>query len=329
MAAPRGQWDSGRVGHGHEHGTHVGAADRRWLLASLGVILVFMVAEVVAGLLANSLALIADAGHMLTDAAALGLAVIASRIAERPARGAFTYGFARVDALSGQANGITLLLLAVWFVVEGVRRLLDPAEVQGGIVVVVAAIGAGVSVLATWLAGRADRSGLNVRGVLAHLLNDVWAFGATLVSGVVVLTTGWLRADAVATFVVAGLMAWTGTGLVRAANRVFLEAAPQGLDPADIGGALVAGDGVAEVHDLHVWNIGASDTALSAHVLVDREYDCHAVSAQLRALLAERYGISHVTLQVDHADAQEHRAHRAEQCTDSHGVIHSAPGTLR
>ena len=311
---------------GHDHDTHAAsAADRRWLLASLGVIVAFMLAEVVAGLLAHSLALLADAGHMLTDAAALGLAVITSRVAERPARGAFTYGFARVDALSGQANGITLLLLAVWFVVEGVQRLLDPSQVQGGIVVVVAAVGAAVNVLATWLAGRADRSGLNVRGVLAHLTSDIWAFGATLVSGVVVLTTGWLRADAVATFVVAALMAWTGTSLVRAANRVFLEAAPQGLDPADIGATLVAADGVAEVHDLHVWIIGPNAIALSAHVLVDRNYDCHAVSSGLRGMLGERYGIGHVTLQADHADARDHTGHRAEECADSHGVVHSAP----
>src|SRR4051794_3678613 len=148
-----------------------------------------MVAEVVAGLLAHSLALLADAGHMLTDAAALLVAVIASRLAERPARGAYTYGFARVDALSGQANGITLLLLAAWFVYEAVRRLIDPVDVHGGAVVAVAAIGAAVNLLATWLAGRADRGSLNVRGVLAHLLTDFWAFAATFVAGLVVVWT--------------------------------------------------------------------------------------------------------------------------------------------
>src|SRR4051794_5011003 len=160
-----------------------------------------MVAEVVAGLLAHSLALLADAGHMLTDAAALLVAVVASRLAERPARGAYTYGFARVDALSGQANGITLLLLAVWFAVEGIRRLVDPADVRGGVVAVVAVIGALVNLLAMWLAGRADQSSLNVRGVLAHLVTDVWAFVATLVAGLIVVWTGWRRADPVASLV--------------------------------------------------------------------------------------------------------------------------------
>jgi cobalt-zinc-cadmium efflux system protein len=311
------------VGHAHEHGHHAsGQADRRWLLAALAVLVVFMAGEIVAGLLAHSLALIADAGHMLTDAAALALAVIASRIAERPARGAYTYGFARVDALSGQASGITLLLLAAWFAVEGVIHLTDPSDVRGGVVAAVALVGGLVNVLATSLAGRADRSGLNVRGVLAHLMSDIWAFGSTLVAGLVVLWTGWLRADAVATLVVAALMAWTGSRLVRAAGRVFLEAAPQDVDPQLLGVALVATAGVAEVHDLHVWMLGPAETALSAHVLVDPEHDCHEVSSRLRSLLAESYGIGHVTLQADHADSP---AHDAEHCVDAHGMIHVAP----
>jgi cobalt-zinc-cadmium efflux system protein len=307
--------------HDHEHQPS-GEADRRWLLTALVVVVTFMAAEVVAGLMAHSLALIADAGHMLTDAAALLLAVVASRIAERPAHGAYTYGFARVDALSGQASGITLLLLALWFTVEGIRRLFDPSTVHGGVVAVVAVIGAVVNLLATWLAGRADTTSLNVRGVLAHLVTDIWAFAATLVAGLVIVWTGWLRADAVATLVVAVLMAWTGAGLVRAAGRVFLEAAPSGVDPQTLGADLVAADGVAEVHDLHVWVLGSRDTALSAHVLVNPQYDCHAVAASLRALLAGSYGIGHVTLQVDHADAP---AHDAEHCSDAHGAIHTAP----
>jgi cobalt-zinc-cadmium efflux system protein len=310
------------VAHDHAHAP-AGAADRRWLLAALGVIAVFMVAEVIAGLLAHSLALIADAGHMLTDAAALLLAVVASRIAERPARGAYTYGFARVDALSGQANGITLLLLAVWFTVEGIRRLIDPSDVRGGVVAVVAMVGVLINVLATWLAGRADRASLNVRGVLAHLMTDVWAFVATLASGLVVLWTGWLRADPIASLLVAALMAWTGARLVRSAGRVFLEAAPRGLDPVRLGDELAAVDGVAQVHDLHVWVLGSREIAMSAHVLVSPSFDCHAVAETLRARLGTQHGIDHVTLQVDHA---EQRMHDADNCADAHGVVHSAIG---
>jgi cobalt-zinc-cadmium efflux system protein len=297
-----------------------GVRDRRWLLAAFGVIAAFMVGEFVAGLLSGSLALLADAGHMLTDAAALLLAVIASRVAERPARGAFTYGFARVDALSGQANGITLLLLAIWFVVEGIRRLIAPPEVQGAVVSIVAVIGIAINALATWLAGRADRRGLNVRGVLAHLVTDAWAFGATLTAGLVVTFTGWLRADAVASLVVAGLMAWTGYGLVRDANRVFLEAAPDEVDPHDLGRELAGFAGVTQIHDLHVWVIGAGEAALSAHVLVDPARDCHSVAETLRAHLAEGHDIRHVTLQVDHADSVA--AHMAQDCAEAHGEVH-------
>jgi cobalt-zinc-cadmium efflux system protein len=309
------------VGHDHAHAPSPGA-DRRWLLAALALVVAFMAGEVLAGLLAHSLALLADAGHMLTDAAALALAVVASRIAERPARGAFTYGFARVDALSGQANGITLVLLAIWFVVEGVRRTIDPAPVVGGVVAAVAAAGALVNVAATWLAGRADRRGLNVRGVLAHLVTDIWAFGATFVAGLVILATGRLRADAVATFVVAALMAWTGTHLVHEAGRVFLEAAPPGFDPERLGDELAAIDGVAQVHDLHVWVLGSRDAAMSAHVLVRPTFDCHEVAETLRRLLADDHGIDHVTLQVDHAEQQRHDA---DNCADAHGVVHVAP----
>lgn len=307
--------------HAHERRPSADA-DRRWLLAALGVVVAFMAGEVVAGLLAHSLALLADAGHMLTDAAALLLAVVASRIAQRPARGAYTYGFARVDALSGQANGITLVLLAVWFVVEGIRRLVSPADVHGGVVALVAVVGVAVNVLATWLAGRADRGSLNVRGVLAHLVTDIWAFVATLTAGLVVLWTGWLRADAVASLLVAALMAWTGWRLVHEAGRVFLEAAPAGIDPDAVGDDLARADGVDEVHDLHVWVLGSSESALSAHVLVTPDFDCHEVAARLRAQLAEGYGIGHVTLQVDHADAP---GHVAEDCVDAHGVVHIAP----
>lgn len=307
----------------HDHGPAVTAdTDRRWLLAALAVIVAFMAVEVVAGLLVQSLALITDAGHMITDAAAIGAAVVAARIARRPARGAFTYGFARVDALSGQANGITLLLLAIWFAVLGVRRLIDPVPVHGGVVSVVAVVGIGVNLLATALAGRADRRSLNVRGVLAHLVTDVWAFLVTFVAGLVIVWTGWYRADALASLSVAALMAGTGWLLVRAAGRVFLEAAPRGIDPDDVGRSLAAVAGVAQVHDLHVWQLGNGADAVSAHILVTPPSDCHQVSTRLRELLSSHYGIGHVTLQAEHADTA---GHDAGDCSDAHGEVHTAP----
>lgn len=309
--------------HDHPHAPVNGQTDRRWLLGAFALVVVFMIGEVTAGLLAHSLALIADAGHMLTDAAALLLAVVVSRIAERPARGRYTYGFARVDALSGQANGITLLLLAVWFTVEGIARLIHPSQVMGGVVAVVAAIGLVVNIVATYLTGRANRASLNVRGAFAHLLTDAWAFGATLVAGLVVVWTGWLRADAVATLVVAVLMVSTGYGLVRDAGRVFLEAAPEGIDPSELGGQLAAVDGVAQIHDLHLWMLGSQENAVSAHVLVHPPHDCHEVAETLRAMLAAEHGIHHVTLQVDHAGTTRHDA---DNCAPAHGQIHIASG---
>ena len=177
------------------------------------------------------------------------------------------------------------------------------------------------------LARRADRRSLNVRGVVAHLLTDAWAFAATLTAGIVVVTTGWTRADALASMAVGLLMTWTGAGLVRAAGRVFLEAAPAGVDPVALGSALAAVDGVAEIHDLHVWQIGSAETAASAHVLVVPRYDCHDVSSRLRAMFARDYGIGHVTLQVEHADRPDARgtpAHHADHCASSHGETHVA-----
>ena len=303
--------------HDHRHAS--ATADRRWLVAALAVIVAFMAGEVIAGFLAHSLALITDAAHMLTDAAALVVALGSAVIARRPARGAYTYGFARVDALSGQANGITLLVLAVLFEVEAIRHLVHPSQVHGGVVAVVAAVGGVVNVVAVLFARRADRTSLSVRGAVAHLVNDAWAFAATLAAGLVVLGTGWHRADAVASMVIGALMLWTGGGLVRAAGKVFLEAAPPGVDPHALGEVLAGVDGVAEIHDLHVWQLGPAENAVSAHVLVQPPFDCHEVSSRLRGVLADRYGIGHVTLQADHADAP---AHAVENCEDAHGEVH-------
>lgn len=304
------------TGHGHQHATTPAGTDRRWLLAALAVIVSFMLAEVTTGLLVGSLALLTDAGHMLTDAAALGMAVVASRLAQRPASGAYTYGFSRIDALSAQANGITLLLLAIWFTVEAVRRLLHPAATAGGPVLAVALIGIVVNGAAVLLASRANRDSLNVRGAVAHLVNDVWAFLATAVAAVVILLTGWTRADAIASLLVAALMVYAGLGLVRAAGRVFMEAAPAGTDPATVGQAMASVAGVREVHDLHVWELGAGDSALSAHVVVEASFDCHEVARGVRLIL-EQHNIEHATLQADHRHGD--RPLVADDCSLSHG----------
>lgn len=294
------------VRHGHHHAAateDARAADARYLSAALALIVVFMAVEVVVGIIASSLALISDAGHMLTDAGAIGLALVAARLAARPARGNLTYGLKRVEVLSAQANGITLWLLVCWFGYEAVRRFLDPPQVEGALVLVTAIAGIAVNLAATWLLSRADRTSLNVEGAFQHVLNDLYAFIATGIAGLVILLTGWTRADAVAAAVVAALMAKAGWSLVSSSWRVFLEAAPRGLDVAAIDADLHDIDSVAEVHDLHVWEVTSGFPALSAHVLVQPGVDCHDRRETIAALLHERYGIRHTTLQVDHAAA--------------------------
>lgn len=295
--SPRGHGDHGHGGHSHGVSPD---ADRRYLTAALVLIGAYMVVEVVVGLLAQSLALITDAGHMLTDAFSIMLALVAMRLAARPASGRWTYGLKRAEILSAQINGITFLLLVVWFTYEAVHRLIDPPDVEGGLVVVTAVAGIVVNVAAAWLISRANRSSLNVEGAYQHILNDMWAFVITTVSGVIVLTTGFARADALASLAVAALMLKAGVALVRESWKILLEAAPAGLEPDDIGGELARQEGVAEVHDLHVWTITSGFPALSAHVLVDTDHDCHAVRDRLARLLRERWDIAHTTLQVDH-----------------------------
>jgi cobalt-zinc-cadmium efflux system protein len=255
---------------------------------------------------------------MLTDAIAIVLALIAIRLAARPPAGGFTYGLKRVEILSAQANGITLLLLAAYFVYEAIARMIDPPEVKGALVLITGVVGIVVNLIATWMISKANRTSLNVEGAYQHILNDLFAFIATAIAGLVVLVTGFARADAIAALVVAGLMLKAGVSLVRDSGRIFLEAAPADLDPQALGAELCAVDGVVEVHDLHVWQITSGEPAASAHILVAEGLDCHQIRVQIEALLAERHRLTHSTLQVDHATGDEVDAH----CSDAHGTVH-------
>src|SRR3954451_145998 len=286
---------------GHEHGPSRDA-DRRLLLGALGLILAFMAVEVVVGLLIGSLALLADAGHMLTDAAAIGLALVAMRLAARPASGAYTFGLKRAEILSAQVNGLTLAVLVVVFVVEGVRRLLQPPEVDGGAVALVAAIGILVNLWAAALLARADRRSLNIAGAFWHIVTDLVAFVATLVAGLVIYLTDWNQADAVAALMVAVLMALAAYRLLRDSARIFLEASPKGIEPGAVEAGIREVDGVTDVHELHVWEVTSGFPALSAHVLVDSGADCHERRLAIEDVLGERFGIAHTTLPVDHRD---------------------------
>jgi cobalt-zinc-cadmium efflux system protein len=333
------------TGHRHQEHDHAHRAspdaDWRWLAAAGALIVLFMAGEVAAGVVAHSLALLSDAAHMLTDAAAIGLAIVTTKIAGRPARGGYTYGLRRLEILSAQANGITLVLLAVWLAYEAVRRLITPHPVGGGLMLTVALVGVAVNVGASLLLARAnatsDRRSLNMEGAVAHVLTDLYAFAATVVAAIIILATGFSRADPIATLVVVALMLRAGSGLIRESGRIFLEAAPADIDPSALGAAMVARPHVAEVHDLHVWAITTGMPAASAHVLVEPRQDCHAVRADLEALLARDFGISHLTLQVDHCpdpallpvphdrDAESNHNHdQPDGAHNDHG--HDSPG---
>jgi cobalt-zinc-cadmium efflux system protein len=288
--------------HAHDHRHVVRAdADRGRLWIALALIAGFMAVEVVAGILASSLALLADAAHMLTDAAAIALAIAAARLARRPPGGAMTFGMGRVEIFSAQVNGATLGGLGLLIGYESVRRLLDPAGVEGGLVLGVAVAGVAVNLVAARVLAGAGRESLNVEGSYQHVLTDLYAFAATAVAGGVILATGFDRADPLASLVVAALMLRSAWGLLRASGRVFLEAAPEGVDPEAIGHELARQPGVEEVHDLHVWEVTSGFPALSAHVVVGTDADCHATRADLERLLAERFDLRHTTLQVEHA----------------------------
>jgi len=287
--------------HGHSHG---GGEDARRLGLALALIVAFMVGEVVAGILAHSLALLSDSAHMLTDAGALALSLVVLRLAARPAGGNRTFGLRRSEILSAQANGAALLVLAGLIVYGAIRRLVSPPDAKGGAILVVALIGIGVNLLATWLLSGANRQSLNIEGSFQHVLNDLYAFIATAAAGGVILATGWVRADAVAALFVATLMLLASWRLLRDSGRVLLDIAPAGLPVTEIGTAMAAHPGVVEVHDLHVWEVTTEFPTLSAHVLVEPGADCHGIRRELESLLRDRFGLEHTTLQVEHAPAK-------------------------
>ncbi len=292
-----------RHGHsGHSHAQVGGDTDSRRLAIALGLILAFMVGEVVVGIIVHSLALLSDAAHMLTDAGALGLSLVVIRLVARPARGDLTFGLRRAEILSAQASGFTLLVLAGLVGYEGVSRLVSPPQPQGLPILVVALVGVVVNLAATQQLSKANRASMNIEGSFQHILTDLIAFIASAIAGAVILATGWVRADAIAALFIATIMLRSAYRLLRDSGRVLLEAAPDGTSVAEIGQALASHPHVDSVHDLHVWEVSSGFPSLSAHVLVHPGDDCHTIRRELERVLREQFGIEHTTLQVDHRD---------------------------
>ena len=288
--------------HGHAH-SHEQSSDARRIAIALGLILAFMAGDVVAGILADSLALLSDAAHMLADAGALLVSLVVLRLAAQPAGGNRTFGLRRSEILSAQANGATLLVLAGLIVYGAVRRLVSPPDADGAVILAVALAGIGVNFLATWQLSGANRRSLNIEGSYQHVLTDLFAFIATAIAGIVILASGWVRADPVAALLVAAIMLRASWMLLRDSGRVLLDIAPEGLSVQEIGTAMAAQPHVVEVHDLHVWEVTTEFPTLSAHVLVEPGADCHGIRRELEQLLHDRFGLDHTTLQVDHAPA--------------------------
>ena len=289
---------------GHSHAIAPNA-DRRYLVVALALIVGFMIVEVIVAVVSGSLALLSDAGHMLNDAGAIAASLWAINLAARPARGIWTFGFKRAEILSAAANGITLLVISALVAVEAIHRLLDPPPVAGGPVLVVAILGVIVNLVAVWVLAKANRSSLNVEGSFQHILTDLYGFIATAIAGVIVLTTGFTRADAIASLIVVALMLHAAWGLLRDSGRILLEGAPEGVDLDEVREHLLETGHVNDVHDLHVWTVTSDLPALSAHVVLDESCfsDGHApaILDQLQSCLTGHFDVEHSTFQLEPA----------------------------
>jgi cobalt-zinc-cadmium efflux system protein len=307
-AAGETEHDHGAASHGgdahapHSHGVSANA-DKRYLLIALALLTSFMVFEVITAFVADSLALLSDAGHMLSDIGALGASLWAIRLAARPASGSWTWGWKRAEILSAAGNGITLLVVSALITVEAIQRLIHPTDVSGGIVLVVAIIGVIVNIVAAGTLAKANRSSLNLEGAYQHILTDLYGFIGTMVAAILILTTGWERADAVASLLVVALMLRAAWGLLRDSGRILFEAAPSGLDLGDIREHLLATEHVIDIHDLHVWTVTSDLPALSAHVVLDDTcfQDGHAPQLldQLQECLIGHFDVEHSTFQFE------------------------------
>ncbi|MBK5110016.1 MAG: cation transporter [Thermoleophilia bacterium] len=293
-------------GEGHSHGAGAyRAADRRALLIAAGLTVGFMLVEAVGGVVTGSLALLADAGHMLSDSFSLILALFAVSLAARPATARRSFGYKRAEILAALVNGVLLVVVSVWVVVEAINRLGDPVEILGGEMLVVAVIGLAANLVAARVLYRASGESLNVKAALRHVLADIAGSVGVILAAAIILTTGWQQADAIVSILISVLIAASAWSILSESVDVLLESAPRGTDPEEIGLAMAAETGVDQVHDLHIWQITSGFPTLSAHVLVGPGADCHGIRRDLETMLAERFSIEHTTLQVEHTAVQQ------------------------
>jgi len=292
------------MGHSHHHGhshSHVGAqsANQTRLAWTLALTLIYLVAEIIGGYLADSLSLLADAGHMFSDAAALGLSLFATWIARRPPTPSHSYGFHRAEILAALANGATLIAISIVIFIEAFHRLRAPEEVKGPLMMGIAAGGLGINLIGLMiLSGGKDHS-LNMRGAWLHLLTDALGSVAALSAGALVWAFGWNWADSLASIAIGLLVIYSSWDLVRQAIAILMQSTPAHLDVQAVEQAMRTAEGVCEVHDLHIWTVTSGMESLSAHVTIDPAHLGTTVLESLRQILHDRFGIDHITIQIE------------------------------
>jgi cobalt-zinc-cadmium efflux system protein len=282
--------------HAHRHEAGRGSAALAMTLLLVGG---YTVVEFVGGLLTDSLALLADAGHMLADVTAIALALFAGWLARKPATLQRSFGYRRAEILAALANGVALVAISIWIFLEAAKRLSNPPHVLGGWMLAIAAVGLGVNLAAAWIL-RDHGGNLNLQAAFRHVIADTLGSVGTVAAAIVILTTGWRYADPLVGAAIGLLILLSSWTILRDSIRILLEVTPAGIDASEVGRRMAAAEGVVEVHDLHIWTITSGFAALSAHVLVRGGDDCHARRRELESMLAREFGLEHTTLQVDH-----------------------------
>ncbi|TIV60577.1 MAG: cation transporter [Mesorhizobium sp.] len=323
-----GSHDHGSAGHSHGAGHVHGSTDKKRVLVAACLTGGFMIAEALGGLLTGSLALLADAGHMLADSIALGLAWYAFHLAGRPATGRLTYGFGRVKTLVAYTNGIAIFVIALWIVYEAWGRLMNPAPVLGGPMLVVAVAGLLVNVASFFVLHGGDRQSLNMRGAILHVLGDLLGSAAAIAAALIILATGWTPIDPILSVLVSLLILSTAWSLMREAAHVLLEGVPASLDrdviAKDIEGAV---KGVREVHHMHVWSLDGTSNMATLHACLNDGVDPHIAVSAIKKRLAAKHGIDHATVEPEFgqcADSHDEHGHHHD-----HDHTHGAPADRR
>jgi cobalt-zinc-cadmium efflux system protein len=301
--------------HDHAPAGIRGASNRRLLAISLALTSSVMVVLVIGAVLSGSLALFADAAHMFTDAAALVIALVASIVAARPANDRRTFGYQRAEVFGALVNGVILIVLSVWVAVEGIRRLMDPGDVEvaGALMLVVAVVGLIANGVAMWLLSAAQRRSINVRGAYLEMLGDLVGSAVVVIAAIVILTTGWMPADAIASLVIAAMIIPRAIALLREVVSVLAESTPIGMHVDDIRKHILSTSGVVDVHDVHVWQLTRGAPVFSAHVVVDAAAlsagRSGAILGKLQTCLSDHFDVEHSTFQLEPAGHVEHDAH--------------------